>query len=56
MLPFPLFFSKDGDFSTAWTCTADGADTDDNYQCLLYFDLFVYRHVKQVKIGEIAPF
>ncbi|CAM9648998.1 unnamed protein product [Ascophyllum nodosum] len=45
------FYVKDGDFSTAWTCAADGADTDDNYQCLLYFDLFSYRHVKKVKIA-----
>ncbi|CAN0405209.1 unnamed protein product, partial [Ascophyllum nodosum] len=45
------FYVKDGDLSTAWTCTADGADTDDNYQCLLYFNLFTYRHVIQVKIA-----
>ena len=56
VLRLPFLFSKDGDFSTAWTCTADEADdTDNDYQCLLYFDLIAYRHVKQVKIGESPP-
>lgn len=35
---------QDGDFSTAWTCAAG--------DCELRFDLFNYRHIKQVKIGE----
>eukprot|EP00903_Cladosiphon_okamuranus_P018634 g17151.t1 len=37
------FYSKDGDFSTAWTCSAG--------DCELRFSLFNYRHIKQVKIA-----
>ncbi|CAM9688722.1 unnamed protein product [Scytosiphon promiscuus] len=41
----PPFYSKDGDFSTSWTCV------DGNLGCTLRFDLFYYRHIKQVKIA-----
>eukprot|EP00752_Nemacystus_decipiens_P014962 g13321.t1 len=37
------FYAKDGDFSTAWTCSAG--------VCELRFNLFNYRHIKQVKIA-----
>ncbi|CAM9345379.1 unnamed protein product [Hapterophycus canaliculatus] len=41
----PAFYSKDGDFSTSWICVAGNVD------CTLRFDLFYYRHIKQVKIA-----
>lgn len=44
-----FIFLQDGDFSTAWTCAA--ADLT-GIECTLDFDLFSYRHIKQIKIGE----
>lgn len=47
--------TKDGDFSTSWTCTGDPRDPSDSsfvYDCTILFDLFSYRHIKEVKIGE----
>lgn len=50
-----FFFPKDGDLSTSWTCSGDPQGADDPYyDCNIYFNLYSYRHVKQVKIGE-AP-
>ncbi len=44
---------QDGDLSTSWTCTDDPqAGEVTNYACRAAFDLFSYRRVKQVKIGE----
>ena len=40
-----ILLHQDGDFSTAWTCSAG--------DCELRFSLFNYRHIKQVKIGEL---
>ncbi|CAM9160508.1 unnamed protein product [Ectocarpus sp. 4 AP-2014] len=40
----PPFHSKDGDFSTSWTCVG-------GTECTLRFDLFSWRHIKQVKIA-----
>ena len=60
--PPPLFFTslnvafylrQDGDLSTSWTCSGDPQGVDDPYyDCNVYFNLYSYRHVKQVKIGE----
>lgn len=54
-----MFFqpTKDGDFSTSWVCTGDPLDTNlpEEYiyaDCPLYIDLFSFRHIKQIKIGE----
>lgn len=44
--------SQDGNFSTSWTCAA--ADLGDGVECTLDFDLFYYRHIKQIKIGELC--
>eukprot|EP00752_Nemacystus_decipiens_P007213 g6456.t1 len=44
----PPFYAKDGDFSTSWTCAA--ADLT-GVTCTLDFDLFYYRHIKQIKIA-----
>lgn len=52
-----IFVSKDGDFSTSWTCTGDPRDEDQEtirYSCTLRFNLAYYRHIKQVKIGETS--
>lgn len=49
LVPICFFFfpdNKDGDYSTSWTCVAGVLD------CTLVIDLFYYRHIKQVKIGE----
>lgn len=43
-------YPQDGDFSTSWTCAA--ADLN-GVECTLDFDLFYYRHIKQIKIGEL---
>jgi len=56
-LPLPYFdfgvFAQDGDLSTSWACTGDPqAGEVTNYECRAAFDLFSYRRVKQVKIGE----
>lgn len=48
-----LLAKKDGDLSTTWTCSGDPQGADDPYyDCNIYFNLYSYRHVKQVKIGE----
>eukprot|EP00752_Nemacystus_decipiens_P013409 g11873.t1 len=49
-----LYYLKDGDFSTSWTCTGDPRDPDDAtfvYDCTIYFDLVSYRHIKEVRIA-----
>ena len=39
--------------STSWTCTGDPPVGDaTNYDCRPAFDLFSYRRVREVKIGE----
>lgn len=46
---------KDGDLSTSWTCTGDPRDPSDSsfvYDCTVSFDLFSFRHIKEVRIGE----
>lgn len=51
-----LFDLQDGDFSTSVSCTGDPADleqSDSSYDCNLYYNLFSYRHMKQIKIGKI---
>ena len=37
--------------STSWTC-----DDSDNWNsdCKLIYDLFWYRHIKEVKIGKLC--
>ncbi|CAM9369501.1 unnamed protein product, partial [Sphacelaria rigidula] len=45
------FYAKDGDLDTSWTCTGN-PPTNNFYQCTLSFDLFSFRHIKQIKIGE----
>lgn len=42
--------------SSVWQCSGDPEGTDDdyydNYDCYVTFDLFSYRHIKQVRIGK----
>lgn len=42
--------------STSWTCTGDpqaeGDMLDLYYDCSIVFNLFFYRHIKQVNIGK----
>ena len=39
--------------STSWTCTGGPQEPDSQYRdCILHFDMFAYRRIKQVKIGE----
>eukprot|EP00752_Nemacystus_decipiens_P014959 g13318.t1 len=46
------FYLKDGDLSTTWSCTGDPLGPDEEfYDCSIYFNLYSYRHVKQVKIA-----
>ncbi|CAN0221443.1 unnamed protein product [Pylaiella littoralis] len=48
LLPLPTtggsdtYYIKDGDMSTSWTCTGD---------CSVFFSMFSYRHIKQLKIA-----
>ncbi|CAM9160433.1 unnamed protein product [Ectocarpus sp. 4 AP-2014] len=53
--PIDRYATKDGDFTTSWTCTGDPTEPNDEgityYQCELLFGLVYYRHVKQVKIA-----
>ncbi|CAM9695160.1 unnamed protein product [Ectocarpus sp. 6 AP-2014] len=43
---------KDGDMSTSWTCSGDPQEADDPYyDCILQFNMFSHRHIKQVKIA-----
>lgn len=37
--------------TTSWTCDDS---INSNGDCMLIFDLFSYRHIKQVKIGKMA--
>ena len=43
--------AQDNDFSTSWSCD-ESTETDGD--CNLIFNLFWYRHIKQVKIGEFS--
>lgn len=40
--------------STSWSFIGDpvGPEAESNYTSLVSFDLFSYRHIKQVKISE----
>lgn len=44
--------------TTSWSCTGDPATTaaedelELSYECSVGFNLFYYRHIRQVKIGE----
>ncbi|CAM9670498.1 unnamed protein product [Ascophyllum nodosum] len=42
------YYAKDNDVSTSWTCDES---TNTNGDCKLIFNLFWYRHIKQVKIA-----
>ncbi|CAM9670164.1 unnamed protein product [Ascophyllum nodosum] len=42
------YYAKDNDFSTSWSCD-ESTETDGD--CNLIFNLFWYRHIKQVKIA-----
>lgn len=44
------FYTQDNDMSTSWTCDYN---PNRNGDCKLVFNLFWYRHIKQVKIGEL---
>ncbi|CAN0133967.1 unnamed protein product [Scytosiphon promiscuus] len=46
-----LYFAKDGDLSTAWTCTGREAEPDGSTKCYILFDFVYYRNLKQVKIA-----
>ncbi|CAM9582225.1 unnamed protein product [Ectocarpus fasciculatus] len=48
-----LYYAKDGDLSTSWTCTGNPTDDDGNtdFDCELSFYLVYYRRIKQVKIA-----
>ncbi|CAM9225071.1 unnamed protein product [Ectocarpus fasciculatus] len=49
------YYTKDGDFSTSWTCTGDPTEPNDegvtSYQCELLFSVVYFRRIKQVKIA-----
>lgn len=47
-----MFVLKDGDMASSWSCSGDPTPDDDVFECYVTFDLFAYRQIKQVKIGE----
>lgn len=49
--------AQDGDLSTSWTCFASTQEHElpeylPFFACTITFDLFSFRHIKEVKIGE----